>query len=61
MTSLEAVLSGTAQAPLRERIARANLDTATRVGIEAMRARLDAIRRDRDDTYRALRVASTRS
>jgi hypothetical protein len=58
MTSLDSVLSGTAQAPLRERIARANLDTAKRVGVDAMRARLDDIRRDRDDTYRALAARS---
>ena len=54
MASLEAVISGTAQPPLRERIARANLATAERIGITALRARLDDIRRDRDETYRAL-------
>ncbi|HEX4446201.1 MAG TPA: hypothetical protein VH044_05680, partial [Polyangiaceae bacterium] len=54
MASLEAVITGTVQPPLRERIARANLATAERIGITALRARLDDIRRDRDETYRAL-------
>jgi hypothetical protein len=54
MASLEAVLSGTAQPPLRERVARANLATAERCGIAALRRHLDDIRRDRDETYRAL-------
>jgi hypothetical protein len=61
MASLGAVMSGTAQAPLRERIARANLDTATRVGIHVMRERLDDIRRDRDETYRALAARAAAS
>jgi hypothetical protein len=54
MKSLEAVLSGHGQPPLRERIARANLATAMRVGIATMRARMDDILRDRHETYRAL-------
>jgi hypothetical protein len=54
IASLEAVLSGTAQAPLRERVARANLATAERCGIGALQRRLDDIRRDRDETYAAL-------
>jgi hypothetical protein len=54
IASLDAVLSGTAQPPLRERIARANLATAERCGIGALRRRLDDIRRDRDETYAAL-------
>jgi hypothetical protein len=40
--------------PLRERIASANLETARRMGIGELRGRLDAIRRDRDETYEAL-------
>jgi hypothetical protein len=40
--------------PLRERIARANLATAQRLGIDELTRRLDAIRKDRDDTYRSL-------
>jgi hypothetical protein len=54
IASLEAVLTGTAQPPLRERIARANLATAERCGIATLRRHLDDIRRDRDETYRAL-------
>jgi hypothetical protein len=54
IASLEAVLSGTAQPPLRERIARANLATAERCGIGALQRHLDDIRRDRDETYRVL-------
>ena len=54
IASLDAVLSGTAQPPLRERIARANLETAERCGIGALRRHLDDIRRDRDETYAAL-------
>jgi hypothetical protein len=40
--------------PLRERIARANLATAQRMGIDELTRRLDAIRRDRDEAYRSL-------
>jgi hypothetical protein len=54
IASLDAVLAGTAQPPLRERVARANLATAERCGIGALRRDLDDIRRDRDETYRAL-------
>jgi hypothetical protein len=54
IASLDAVLSGTAQPPLRERVARANLATAERCGIAALRRHLDDIRRDRDETYRSL-------
>jgi hypothetical protein len=54
IASLDAVLSGTAQPPLRERVARANLATAERCGIAALGRHLDDIRRDRDETYRAL-------
>jgi hypothetical protein len=41
--------------PLRERIARANLATAQRLGVEELRRHLDDIQRDRDETYAALR------
>jgi hypothetical protein len=54
MASLDAALSGTGQPPLRERIARTNLATAERVGLDVVKGRFDDIRRDRDDTYRAL-------
>ncbi len=53
ITSLEVALIGHGQPPLRERIARANLATTQRIGIGAVQARLDDIRRDRDETYRA--------
>jgi hypothetical protein len=43
-----------AAVPLRERIARTNLTTVTRIGVDRMTAMLDAIVRDREDTYRAL-------
>jgi hypothetical protein len=40
--------------PLRERIARANFETVQRLGLDEVRGRLDAIRRDRETTYAAL-------
>jgi hypothetical protein len=40
--------------PLRERIARANLSTTLSMGVEELRRRLDAILRDRDETYASL-------
>jgi len=40
--------------PLRERIARTNLATTQRMGVEELRRQLDEILRDRDETYRAL-------
>lgn len=40
--------------PLRERIARTNLATTERMGVDELTRRLDAIRRDRDESYRAL-------
>ncbi len=40
--------------PLRERIARANLATAQRIGIGELTRRLDEILRDRQETYAAL-------
>jgi len=43
--------------PLRERIARTNFETVQRMGLEQVRGRLDAIRRDRDATYGALLAA----
>jgi hypothetical protein len=58
ITSLDLALLGNGQPPLRERIARANLATTERIGVGAVEARLDAIRRDRDETYEALAVRS---
>jgi hypothetical protein len=46
------------QVPLRERIARANLATVRRMGVDAMRRALDDIRRDRDESYARLRASS---
>jgi hypothetical protein len=40
--------------PLRQRIARSNLTTVTRMGLDRMTALLDAIVRDREATYRDL-------
>jgi hypothetical protein len=55
MASLDSFLNAaSAQPPLRERIARANLATAERCGIGTLRRHMDDIRRDRDETYRAL-------
>jgi hypothetical protein len=52
---MRAMTSPTAVPPLRERIAKTNLETIERVGLETVKARLDAIRADRDATYAALR------
>jgi hypothetical protein len=54
IASLEAAFTGTGNPPLRERIARTNLETARRVGLEAMTRLLDDIRRDRHETYARL-------
>jgi hypothetical protein len=54
ITSLDLANLGNGHPPLRERIARANLATTERIGVGAVEARLDAIRRDRDETYGAL-------
>jgi hypothetical protein len=55
IAAVEASLSGAAaMPPLRERIARANLTAARRMGIDALGRILDDIRRDRDEAYRAL-------
>jgi hypothetical protein len=43
--------------PLRQRIARANLTTVTRMGVDRMTALLDAIVRDREETYRRIEDA----
>jgi len=42
--------------PLRERIARTNLATTERMGVDELTRRLDDIRRDRDESYRALQL-----
>jgi hypothetical protein len=43
--------------PLRERIARTNLETVERMSIAELTRRLDDIRRDREETYAALRTS----
>jgi hypothetical protein len=43
--------------PLRERIARANLETVLRLGIEEVQSRIESIQRDRAETYVALSLA----
>jgi hypothetical protein len=55
LAALEAMQSGHVPLSLRERIARTNLATVQRMGIDAMRAKLDEVRRDRDETYARLR------
>jgi hypothetical protein len=54
--AFEALPAASGQVPLRERIARTNLATANRMGIETLRAALDDIRRDRDESYARLRL-----
>jgi hypothetical protein len=44
---------------LRERIASANLATTLRIGVETLAHRFDEIIRDREETHRALRQATT--
>ena len=52
---LDAVASGSAVEPtVRERVSRANLDTARSVGIDQIKQTMDSIRRDRDETYERL-------
>ncbi|MGH7439846.1 MAG: DUF1415 family protein [Polyangiaceae bacterium] len=52
LSALEQMKSGQVPGvPLRERIARTNLATVKRMGVDAMRAALDDIRRDREETY----------
>jgi hypothetical protein len=55
MAAIEAMPSGApATEPLRDRIARANLETVRRAGVESLCARFEAIRCDRARTYQAL-------
>jgi hypothetical protein len=42
------------QISLRERVARTNLETTLRVGVDQVEQRLDDIRRDREETHRLL-------
>ncbi len=52
--ALEALPTAPPAVPLRERIARTNLATVRRMGVEAMCRALDDIRRDRDESYARL-------
>jgi hypothetical protein len=54
MALLDAVATGTVELSVRDRVSRANLETARHVGVEELRRRMDDIRRDRDATYRKL-------
>ena len=63
IASIQLCASGASvTAPLRERIARANLETVRREGVESLSGRFEAIRRDRARTYELLeaRDASAR-
>jgi hypothetical protein len=51
---LDAALTGPVEVSVRDRVGRANLETARRVGVDELRRCMDAIRRDRDDTYAKL-------
>jgi hypothetical protein len=55
VTLLDAAVTGvTGEVSVRDRVGRANLETARRVGVEELRRCMDDIRRDRDATYRRL-------
>ncbi len=54
LAMLEAAMSSQAQPALADQIARANLDRVLGMGVEALAARIDDIRCDRDRTYAAL-------
>jgi len=52
---LEAAASGAGtEVSVRDRVCRANLETARRVGVDELRRCMDEIHRDRDATYRRL-------
>lgn len=51
---IEAALANEAAPPLRERIARANLQAVRRMGVAQLEERIGDIRRDRDQTYASL-------
>jgi hypothetical protein len=54
VTLLETAPSSVATPSVRDRVCRANLETARSVGVDELRGALDAIREDRDATYLAL-------
>jgi hypothetical protein len=56
--SLDTLELSSPDVPLREQIARANLDAVRRAGVDEVRRRLDDIRRDRDRAYQRLQDAT---
>jgi len=52
---LDLAATGPAEVSVRDRVGRANLETARRVGLDELRQCMDDIRQDRDETYRKLR------
>lgn len=54
LAAVETLLAAPAKKPLHERIARSNLETVERVGVEAFEELLADIRRDRDESYAAI-------
>lgn len=55
---LGALLDAPAKRPLHERIAELNHEAVCRLGVAAVRARMDEILRDRDESYRRLDPAA---
>lgn len=53
---LAALLAEKPKPPLHERVAQANLDSLTAHGLEAVEALFRELRRDRDETYEAIRA-----
>jgi hypothetical protein len=51
---LDAAVTGPAEVSVRDRVGRANLETARSVGVDELRRCMDDIRKDRDETYRRL-------
>ena len=58
VTVLDMSMTGPVEVSVRDRVGRANLETARRVGVDELRACMDDIRRDRDATYRKLTEAT---
>lgn len=51
---LEALMARELKAPLHKQIARKNHETVTKLGVEEVERRIDAILADRDEAYRAI-------
>jgi len=54
LAAVETLLAAPVKRPLHERIAQTNLETIRRLGVQAVAARLEAIREDRDASYAAI-------